>query len=450
MCCTSLTKSLFIFFVFSTAIVWATEFHGVCVGINDYPGTMNDLQWCVADANEMRYALINEQGWSSSAIALLLNGTASETNIMNAIQAMPRSTGYTDLFHFSGHGDSQELGGSDGLIPANSLSARITQSELESWFGGSYDQYSSFLDACGSGIFPRDLSNGVISSACEADEYADESSGLENGVFSFYLIEGLTDDAADPSGIVSAEELHAYAAPRTTNYNSSQHPQLGDNYSGSLNLREPLSVSISGPSVAPCATGTWTANVSGGTPPYSFAWYHKWVCDDGMDKPCDEYTSVGTNSATLQMYLCGGNSMLRVDVTDSRSTMVSDEHYVAGADGGDPKTNWTNDSRMAKEFPVSYSLEQNRPNPFNPQTLIQYQLPEASKITLTIYNLFGQELRTLVAGQREAGCYSEIWDGRDDFGRRVASGVYFYRLSAEPNVTQPNGFQLTRKMVLTQ
>lgn len=100
--------------------------------------------------------------------------------------------------------------------------------------------------------------------------------------------------------------------------------------------------------------------------------------------------------------------------------------------------------------PAKYALSQNFPNPFNPQTMIQYQLPEASRVTLTIYNLFGQEVRTLVAGQREAGYHAEIWDGRDDFGKRVASGVYFYRLSAEPNLTQPNGFQFTRKMVLTQ
>jgi tetratricopeptide (TPR) repeat protein len=113
-----------------------------------------------------------------------------------------------------------------------------------------------------------------------------------------------------------------------------------------------------------------------------------------------------------------------------------------------------------QNVPTEYALSQNFPNPFlsgaksrlagNPQTMIQYQLPEAGHVTVKIYNLFGQEVRTLVAGQREAGYHSEIWDGRDNFGRRVASGVYFYRLSAAPNVKQPNGFQFTRKMVLTQ
>jgi hypothetical protein len=103
-----------------------------------------------------------------------------------------------------------------------------------------------------------------------------------------------------------------------------------------------------------------------------------------------------------------------------------------------------------QNIPTEYALSQNFPNPFNPQTMIQYQLPEAGHVTVKIYNLFGQKVRTLVAGQREAGYHAEIWDGRDNFGRRAASGVYFYRLSVEPNATRPNGFQFTRKMVLTQ
>jgi flagellar hook assembly protein FlgD len=82
--------------------------------------------------------------------------------------------------------------------------------------------------------------------------------------------------------------------------------------------------------------------------------------------------------------------------------------------------------------------------------MIQYQLPEASHITVKSYNLFGQEVRTLVADHREAGYHAKIWDGRDDFGQRIARGAYFYRLSAAPNATQPNGFQFTRKMVLPQ
>ncbi len=141
------------------------------------------------------------------------------------------------------------------------------------------------------------------------------------------------------------------------------------------------------------------------------------------------------------------------DLTISALATLSEWKPAPGKGNAPSLTNTPN-------VPCKYALSRNFPNPFlsgaksrlagNPQTLIQYQLPEASHITVKIYNLFGQEVRTLVAGQREAGYHAEIWDGRDDYGRGVASGVYFYRLSAEPNVMQPNGFQFTRKMVLTQ
>ena len=84
------------------------------------------------------------------------------------------------------------MGGSDGLIPANSFNARITPSELQANFGSNFNQYSSFLDACGTGIFPRDMTKGVISSACRADELSGESSNIEHGFFTYYLLQGLT------------------------------------------------------------------------------------------------------------------------------------------------------------------------------------------------------------------------------------------------------------------
>ena len=60
------------------------------------------------------------------------------------------------------------------------------------------------------------------------------------------------------------------------------------------------------------------------------------------------------------------------------------------------------------------------PNPFNPSTTIGYQLPESGQVHLSVYNLLGQEVRTLVSGTLEAGYYTLDWDGRDDFGRQLA------------------------------
>jgi hypothetical protein len=80
--------------------------------------------------------------------------------------------------------------------------------------------------------------------------------------------------------------------------------------------------------------------------------------------------------------------------------------------------------------PEQYALGNNYPNPFNPATTIKYALPEAGFVKLEIYNVVGQVVRTLVAGQQNAGRYVVQWDASDDSGRSLSSGIYFYRLQA--------------------
>lgn len=96
--------------------------------------------------------------------------------------------------------------------------------------------------------------------------------------------------------------------------------------------------------------------------------------------------------------------------------------------------------------PATFALLPNYPNPFNPRTVIQYQLPVASQVTVTIYNALGQEIRKLVDSEhRDAGTYKVIWDGKNQHGELVGSGVYFYRLDAQ----SPSGnYHSTRKMIL--
>lgn len=73
---------------------------------------------------------------------------------------------------------------------------------------------------------------------------------------------------------------------------------------------------------------------------------------------------------------------------------------------------------------------QNYPNPFNPATSIQYVLPKSSKVLLKIYNMVGQEIRTLIDEFQTAGMKSVTWDGIDDTGNAVRSGLYIYRFEA--------------------
>lgn len=91
----------------------------------------------------------------------------------------------------------------------------------------------------------------------------------------------------------------------------------------------------------------------------------------------------------------------------------------------------------------NFSLSQNYPNPFNPTTSIDYTLSKASPVTLKIFNLLGQEIRTLVNEQQSAGTKTVVWDGRDHSGRQVSSGIYVYQLQAG-NAVQ------SRKMLLVR
>ena len=77
---------------------------------------------------------------------------------------------------------------------------------------------------------------------------------------------------------------------------------------------------------------------------------------------------------------------------------------------------------------TEYILEQNYPNPFNPETVIAYSLPKESRVTVAVYNLLGQQVRLLAQGTRPAGSYRLTWDGLDNAGQPLPSGVYIYRL----------------------
>jgi flagellar hook assembly protein FlgD len=81
-------------------------------------------------------------------------------------------------------------------------------------------------------------------------------------------------------------------------------------------------------------------------------------------------------------------------------------------------------------MPKSYALSQNYPNPFNASTEIRYRIPQDNYVTLKVLNSLGQEVRILVDAQHKAGEYLANWDGRDDEGREVASGIYFCWLEA--------------------
>ncbi len=83
-----------------------------------------------------------------------------------------------------------------------------------------------------------------------------------------------------------------------------------------------------------------------------------------------------------------------------------------------------------KTLPTQYKLSQNYPNPFNPETTIQYSIPKKSDVTLEIFNLKGQKIKTLVSKTQQAGSYSIVWDSRTEQGTICPSGLYLYKITA--------------------
>lgn len=104
----------------------------------------------------------------------------------------------------------------------------------------------------------------------------------------------------------------------------------------------------------------------------------------------------------------------------------------------------TIDGISDQETPKSFALHQNYPNPFNPTTKIEYDVKEHSRVVLKIYNVLGQEVRTLVDRMETPGANKFVeWDGRNNAGHSVATGIYIYRI-------EMGNFVKSRKMMLVK
>jgi hypothetical protein len=92
---------------------------------------------------------------------------------------------------------------------------------------------------------------------------------------------------------------------------------------------------------------------------------------------------------------------------------------------------WSNDTyKFEISYPSKFQIFQNYPNPFSWTTEIEYELPKSCLVQLKIFNLLGQEVKTLVDKFQEIGSKSVIWDGRDNHGMKIRSGIYFYKFEA--------------------
>lgn len=173
------------------------------------------------------------------------------------------------------------------------------------------------------------------------------------------------------------------------------------------------SVSINGPTeLEQYEVGNWSATVSGGTSPYSYAWYKIY--------PNEEPFLVSTSSSYA------GDDVttfsLHLEVTYSGSKAGIDAHgvLVTGCGGQLCK-----EVSLSDELPSKFSLNNNYPNPFNPSTQINYALPEAADVSLKVYNIMGQEVLTLVNGNKSIGFHKLTFEAGN-----LSSGVYIARMEA--------------------
>jgi hypothetical protein len=267
------------------------------IGISDYE-QVNDLKYPHYDANDITDVLINYHGWPESHIYKLINSTATKSNILDHIARIDSQEDSDDLFlfFFAGHGsqggsDEYPYDEADGIdeyiIPYDcdwSTGTAIRDDELEA----ALDNLESsrkvvILDTCFSGGFARgaelqarsitlndsaakrsivpesidtrDLNKEgyVTLTSCDEYEYALESSELANGIFTYYMVEGLGVGYPadfDSDKMVSAEEAFSYASPRTTDfvynrYFFDQNPQIYDGVSGEVELEAVINISVS-------------------------------------------------------------------------------------------------------------------------------------------------------------------------------------------------------------
>jgi hypothetical protein len=423
-----------------------STFHGVFVGINDYPGLTYDLQYAESDASYMYYAM-GAQGWSYKTLKLA--SQATESAIHSAIRALPQvngddeTTGDTEMFFFSGHGNEE-----DGLVTVEGYLS-ITPSELTNDFGYNHANYHRccwFLDACYSGQFPLSGGRGVVCASGGSQQGSKEDADLGHGVFTHYLLEGLENSrACGTDGIVSAEELFNYAAPLTNDYNPGQTPMMTDDWEGSEYLSANLNFKNSD-NQAPAAPQNLSAQANPGNNHVLLTWdanaeedlslYEVWR-DYHMDGW--EWRVIATTTATSYVDndydythpygLHGVNYKIRAKDNAANYSDFSNVVY---------RNLEPHDRRFLPEQPTAYNLEQNFPNPFNPSTVITYALPSPTAVRLSVFDMLGREVKVLVHGMQQPGFYEVRLDASD-----LPSGIYVYRIKA-------GEFQATRKLALVK
>jgi hypothetical protein len=157
-----------------------------------------------------------------------------------------------------------------------------------------------------------------------------------------------------------------------------------------------------------------------------------------------------TNLTLVQSLTAGELKVLLYDISTKsigsglrEVVRIEGQAELVTAEVADYNGNMLTSKLEQATLPTTFALGQNYPNPFNPETVIEFALPTTGEVSLKIYNVAGQLVRTLVSGTTPAGYHQIRWDGRDANGSDISSGVYFYKIDTK-------NFSETRKMLLVK
>lgn len=200
-------------------------------------------------------------------------------------------------------------------------------------------------------------------------------------------------------------------------------------------------------------SGTFTANTNGNPGTYGF--YKWWYRNDGDELKGTKAPPVGIwfhnsywdNKKTITAGF-GFNFSLKCKAFNNGSNTATDIHSVSV--GYPPQAKYSdneNTMELQAQIPNEFVLYPNYPNPFNPITSIKFGLPETGRAIISVYSITGQKVKTLFNGQLSAGYHQLQWDGTDQNGSKVTSGVYLYHISATSN-NSDKVYSQKRKMIL--
>jgi len=440
------------------------RYYAVLVGINQYQ-YVNDLSYCVADAEDMRDSLI-ACGWPSANITLLKDSQATKAGIKAAIEAKLALADADDvvLFFQSSHGDQStdmapvdETDGYDEYLCTydctSNTATEIRDDELGFWFTNCRTKkYVVLIDTCFSGgmvksartfdfgpdvaqggtkgeIGTRDLDDnaaGVVITASDADEYSQESPALQNGVFAHYVIQGLNSGAADGNKdkSICAEEIYSYAAPLVHAYNPEQTVIKYDGYSGSLNFAKLQTI---------MQTTKPAANATGISRTVNIIVTFRYPVDKAS---AESHFALRSPANTTVKGTFSWPTPNKVMIFNPSPTLDANARYTVWTRAGlqplsGPAYWYSEYFRFTTVATTSaLSVQASAVPTKGDVTEITVNLTSAANVSAVITNLAGRTIAVLPNQDLQAGLSTLLWNGRSANGSRVPAGQYLVRLQA--------------------